>query len=310
MSAPPAPALSPSAPSTPILSMSTFITNIIDCVARPSTSDSPVRLIKAKSLDNNVGGSPTCVSASTDGSDNNSLLARTSTSMDGVATAVFPVSTAEAVDNDEDYLAVDDNTLSSLDNNIRQQFEAAFATFLYKNPAFTTMSHANLTRLRSKLAKESARNSRAESELRQQLAMLKENKRRTELELQRELLVVTRAKAAREAELRNQIWKVRLESMALDEEARRVKNDSTYVRASPGAFMLCQEQGQIGTSHQNMNYADCHYSSNPLLSMHLYPEITASDSFQAELNKSRNEYERLSREMERLKEIIEGSLDK
>lgn len=122
--------------------------------------------------------------------------------------------------------------------------------------------------------------------------------------------MVTRAKAAREAELRNQIWKVRLESMALDEEARRVKNDSTYVRASPGAFMLCQEQGQIGTSHQNMNYADCHYSSNPLLSMHLYPEITASDSFQAELNKSRNEYERLSREMERLKEIIEGSLDK
>jgi hypothetical protein len=287
--------------------MSTFITNIIDCVARPSTSDSPVRLLKAKSLDNVGGGSPTCVSASTDGSDNNSLLARTSTSMDGVATAVFPVSTAEAVDNDEDYLASDDNTLSSLDNNIRQQFEAAFATFLYKNPAFTSMSHANLTRLRSKLAKESARNARAESELRQQLDMLKENKRRTELELQRELLVVTRAKAAREAELRNQIWKVRLESMTLDEEMRRVKNDSSYVRGSPGAaFMPPQEQGLVGTSHENVNYADCHYSSDPLLSMHLYPEITACDSFQAELNKSRNEYERISREVERLKEIIEG----
>ncbi|KAL3795372.1 hypothetical protein HJC23_009545 [Cyclotella cryptica] len=307
MSAPTTPSTqSPPAPAAPIVSMSTFITNIIDCVARPSTSDSPVRLLKAKSLDNNGGGSPTCVSASIDASENNSLVARSSTSMDGVATAVFPVSTAEAVDNEDDYLVADDNTLSSLDNNIRQQFEAAFATFLYKNPAFTSMSHANLTRLRSKLAKESARNARAESELRQQLAMLKENKRRTELDLQRELLVVTRAKAAREAELRNQIWKVRLESMAVDEEARRIKNDPSYVRGSSGKL---QQQGQLGISHGVTNYGDCDFSSNALLSMNLYPEITDSDSFQAELNRSRIEYERLSGEIERLKEMMQGSLD-
>jgi hypothetical protein len=41
--------------------------------------------------------------------------------------------------------------------------------------------------------------------------------------------------------------------------------------------------------------------------MPLSLDITTSDSFQAELNKTRIEYERLNREMERLKEMIEGS---
>lgn len=213
--------------------------------------------------------------------------------MDGVATAVFPVSTAEPLDD------LDDTTLSSMDNHVRQRFEAAFATFLYKNPAFTTMSHGNLTRMRAKLAKESARNARAESELRGQLEMLKESKRRTELELQRELLVVTRAKAAREAELRNMIWKVRLESMAMDEEVRRIKQGGD----GEGNVVPPSPKPQIGLS---MNYAD-EYASNPLLYVQLNSEIIQSDSFQAELNRTRIEYERLNGEMERLKEMIEES---
>eukprot|EP00585_Thalassiosira_rotula_P003757 CAMPEP_0196153126 /NCGR_PEP_ID=MMETSP0910-20130528/36631_1 /TAXON_ID=49265 /ORGANISM="Thalassiosira rotula, Strain GSO102" /LENGTH=40 /DNA_ID= /DNA_START= /DNA_END= /DNA_ORIENTATION= len=32
----------------------------------------------------------------------------------------------------------------TIDNGVVRQFEAAFATFLYKNPAFTSMSHTNI----------------------------------------------------------------------------------------------------------------------------------------------------------------------
>lgn len=221
--------------------------------------------------------------------------------MDGVATAVFPVTTAEAIDDE------DDNTLSSMDQNVRQQFEAAFATFLYKNPAFTSMSHGNLTRLRSKLAKESARNSKAEAELRRQLAMLKENKQKTELELQRELLVVTRAKAAREAELKNLIWKVRCESMAVDEELRKVKsgNKSPITLQPQVSPVTPLSPGNMSCTSMHSEYDFA--ASNPPLMMPLSLDITTSDSFQAELNKTRIEYERLNREMERLKEMIEGS---
>ena len=175
------------------------------------------------------------------------------------------------------------------------------------------MSLGNLTKLRSKLAKEAAKNSEAEAELRRQLDMLKENKQKAELELKRELLVVTRAKAAREAELRNTIWKVRLESMALDEELKRVKGGKQ--QRTPVASKEALPQPQVApvspispgsmscTSASEYDYA----ASNPLLMMPLSPEITHSESFQVELNKTRMEYERLSREMEQLKEMIERS---
>jgi hypothetical protein len=44
-----------------------------------------------------------------------------------------------------------------------------------------------------------------------------------------------------------------------------------------------------------------------LLYVQLNSEIIQSDSFQAELNRTRIEYERLNGEMERLKEMIEES---
>lgn len=190
----------------------------------------------------------------------------------------------------------DDHTLSSLDAGVRQQFEAAFATFLYKNPAFTSMSHQNLTRLRSKLARESQRNSAAEAELRSQLKELQENKAKTELELQRELLAVTKAKAAREAELKNMIWKTRVEGMAVDEEIRRVKN---------GGDKITSEDGDIVSPAVPVSPSESEYASNPMLMMP--PEIMASDSFQIELNKARIEYERMNRQIEELTRLIENS---
>ena len=219
----------------------------------------------------------------------------------------------ERIDEEEDD---DDNTLSSMDQHVRQQFEAAFATFLYKNPSFTNMSLGNLTKLRSKLAKEAAKNSKAETELRRQLDMLKGNKQKTELELKRELLVVTRAKAAREAELRNTIWKVRLEGMAVEEEIRRVKSGKPQ---TPVASKEALREAQVapvspispgGMSYTSASVSEFDYAaSNPLLMMPLSPDITHSESFQAELNKTRIEYERLSREMEQLKELIEMTPD-
>ncbi|KAL7509132.1 hypothetical protein ACHAXN_006153 [Cyclotella atomus] len=295
---PPAPA----PPSPSLLTMSTFLTNIIDCVARPSTSDSPVRILNSKHLDSSAG-SPICISAiPTNESDNNFLAARSSSSTDNLATAAFPVATIED----------DDITLNSLEANVRQQFEAAFATFLYKNPAFASMSHGNLTRLRSKLARESAANSRADAELKRQLQILRENKAKNELELQRELLVVTRAKAAREAELRNCIYKLRCESMAIDEEIQRV-NQSGVVNGggsnSADSTVVQSQRGGVPSSPVSPISSSIgdYAASNPLLMMPLTPDVTASVSFQAELNMTRIEYERLNIEIEGLKVLIEGT---
>ena len=222
-----------------------------------------------------------------------------SSSMDGVATACLPVSMAQAIDEDGD----SQQTLNSIDQNVRQQFEAAFATFLYKNPAFTTMSHGNLTRLRSKLARDAAQNSAAEAELRRQLAMLKENKQKTELALQRELLVVTRAKATREAELQHEISKVRSESIAIDENLRRIKNGARVTQHTHlSSQMLSSPVSPL--SPGNMSYTTIPEEDYPML---VLPEINDEDSFQAELNKARIEYERLSREMKVLQEVIEKS---
>ena len=234
-----------------------------------------------------------CVSALSSESNSSSI-------MDGVATACLPVSMAQAIDEDGD----SQQTLNSIDQNVRQQFEAAFATFLYKNPAFTTMSHGNLTRLRSKLARDAAQNSAAEAELRRQLAMLKENKQKTELALQRELLVVTRAKATREAELQHVISKVRSESIAIDENLRRIKNGARPVTQHTHLSSQMLSSPVSPLSPGNMSYTTIPEEDYPML---VLPEINDEDSFQAELNKARIEYERLSREMEVLQEVIEKS---
>jgi hypothetical protein len=236
--------------------METLISGIIDYVARPSTTDSPVRVIRKTSSE-----SPTCVSAEvevgltspdsvaqlspvdsdSESSHHNlvdppvnvrslsssSLLSRLS-----IPAAVTPfnsVLTAEGIitgycgttcgDCAACYDGVGDAgtiTSESIDAASVRQFEAAFAAFLYKHPAFTSMSHTRLQKLRTKLLRESAKNMKVERELQKQLAELREAKFNRELELQQELLAVTRAKTAREAEMICLIEKTRRSSMLMD----------------------------------------------------------------------------------------------
>jgi hypothetical protein len=51
-------------------------------------------------------------------------------------------------------------------------------------------------------------------------------------------LVVTRAKATREAELNNCIWKLRRESMAIDEKIKKFKSGGKGVRGHVGSTSL------------------------------------------------------------------------
>lgn len=123
-----------------------------------------------------------------------------------------------SIDNDTDNND-DDVIMPSeppIDANVIRQFEAAFATFLYRNPAFANMSYMTLQKLRKQLLKESVHNMKVEMELRQELAEVREAKRTREMELQRELLIVTRAKSARESELLIQIEKKRRASTLLN----------------------------------------------------------------------------------------------
>ena len=85
----------------------------------------------------------------------------------------------------------------------------------------------------------------------------------------------------------------------MDEEVRRIKQGGD----GEGNVVPPSPKPQIELS---MNYAD-EYASNPLLYVQLNSEIIQSDSFQAELNRTRIEYERLNGEVERLKEMIEES---
>lgn len=303
--------------------MDSLINGIIDCVARPSTTDSPVRVIRKSASE-----SPTCVSADPgmassgsevhlgqlggdSDSESSSHLPTPPSHMRNVSssslsrlmvpgsevgyTPINSVLTAEGIIMGDErgnfvcgtcgdctacYEASgnDDGTVSSesIDTAVIRQFEAAFATFLYKNPAFTSMSHTTLQKLRSKLLKESAKNIRVESELRRQLADIREAKRNRELELQRELLVVTRAKAAREAELLVQIQKTRQSSMMLD--------------------------GKMG-----------HPSSPSNMSVPNSPSIMGSESFeefQREIQKNKMEQAHILAEMEKIKmQIAQESVD-
>ncbi|KAL7468750.1 hypothetical protein ACHAXS_008980 [Conticribra weissflogii] len=323
--------------------MSSLISGIIDCVARPSTSDSPVRVVRKNTskttdspksvLDPHILAPADSESTAT-ASQQGSVYNASHPTVPGEATAVFPVSTAEAVilipsENDaESEEAGDDFTTSStsVDNAIRQQFEAAFATFLYKNPAFTTMSHANLSRVRSKLLKESAKNARAEAELRKQLSELRERKRKTELELQRELLVVTRAKAAREAELRHKIWKMRQASMSLDETIKKelFRDSSTLLvprcNSDPGIGDACSMEmvpyqgnsypssslvpispsGQYSSYPANFENVSSLELSQNWNRMHFHEDQT----YYEELRKVEMEYARITADMEKLRQQI------
>lgn len=119
---------------------------------------------------------------------------------------------------------------------------------------------------------------------------------------------MTRAKAAREAELKNCIWKLRCESMVIDEEIKRVKSGGKGVRGVDSTSSAVSPTLQHVPASPNSPISSSDYAtSNPLLMVPLTPDITASDSFQAELNKTRIEYERLNREIEGLKVLIEGA---
>ncbi|KAL9187849.1 hypothetical protein ACHAXT_006227 [Thalassiosira profunda] len=307
--------------------MDSFFSGIIDCVARPSTSDTPVRVLRKSPSE-----SPKCIS-STDAaddlplssqsvatdtdSDTASLQAppehvRSVSSAASLSRLIVPVSsvlTAEGIILGNDRLCgtcgdcaacydapADDDAASaisaeSIDDGIRRQFEAAFATFLYKNPSFTSMSHTTLQKLRSKLLKESARNVKAEAELRYQLADLREAKRDRELELQRELLVVTRAKAAREAELILRIQKTRRASMLLEGQLAEARGSSSPIPeadvaalSSPGAAAPWLDLG--------------------LTTPPTSPSMVGGDSyedFKKEIQKNKMEQAHILAEMEKLK---------
>lgn len=306
--------------------MDSLISGIIDCVARPSTTDSPVRVIRKSSSE-----SPHCVSThpgpilSNDdspqsvGADSDSDSTTTppppnhvrGTSSGSMSRLLIPdeampinsVLTAEGIImGDEggiccgDYAAYydgrdgdgDDGTVSSesIDSGVVRQFEAAFATFLYKNPAFNNMSHRTLQKVRTKLLKESARNIKVEAELRQQLEDLQESKRNRELELQRELLQATRAKAEREAELLVQIQKKRQSCMKLDQQ---LQGNSTPL-ASPASPAAASVSSPATTPSS----------------------ITGSDSFeefQKEIRKNKMEQAHILAEMEKIKmKIAEESI--
>lgn len=253
--------------------MDTFISGIIDYVARPSTTDSPVRVVRKSKSASELPASDSAVDADmelesngTGGTDNN-LCATDSEGESSTRTYPFlgctsnvhadslkllsrfkvpdvmhnsSVLTAEGIVSCGDFNACYDvggddvpvNSSESIEASVMRQFESAFATFLYKNPAFSSMSYTTLQKLRTKLLRESAKNVKVEKELRKQISDLRDSKLERELELQRELLIVTRAKATREAELRSLIDKTRRASMMMD-RAISSNGESTSVASEP-----------------------------------------------------------------------------
>ncbi|KAL7436723.1 hypothetical protein ACHAXH_007379 [Discostella pseudostelligera] len=309
--------------------METLISGIIDYVARPSTTDSPVRVIRKTSSE-----SPTCVSdedevevglASPDSvaqltpadSDSESsyhtlvdppvhvrsvsstsLLSRLS--IPATMTPFNNVLTAEGIitgycgrscgDCTSCYDNIGDpGTISSenIDAAAVRQFEAAFATFLYKHPAFTSMSHTRLQKLRTKLLRESAKNMKAEKELQKQLAELREAKFNRELELQQELLAVTRAKTAREAEMICLIEKTKRSSMMMDDHVVATNNS-------------CSSLSTLGPSSVSHVAIPSISGNTP----------SSYEVFQNEIKKNKMEQAHILAEMEKIKmQIAEESVN-
>lgn len=205
------------------------------------------------------------------------------------------------------------NSSDSIDNSVIRQFEAAFATFLYKNPAFTSMSHTTIRKLRSKLLKESAKNIKVEAELRQQLADLKELKRNRGLELQRELLIVTRAKATREAELLIQIQKTRRSSMILDQKLKQEVNGVSNACSLPLSSEEDEPAGPPSLSGAMSWFGFASTSSSSPNNASSHPALRGSDSFenfQREIHLNKMEQAHILAEMEKIKmRIAEETLN-
>ena len=340
--------------------MDSLLSGIIDCVARPSTTDTPVRVIRKTASE-----SPTCVSttpgqtssdsdlgylgsncnaevdeeeATSTTHDDNESEESTSTASNsrtflGVEQQVptnlalpdgetyIPINsvlTTEGIimggdrafcgatcgiadmtscyndvvntgcvgtsttNNDDDDDEERDIVSNPIDANITRQFDSAFATFLYKNPAFTSMSHTTIQKLRARLLKESARNIQIESELRTQLNELRQAKLDKELVLQRELLIVTKAKAAREAELLIQIEKKR----------RACALMSTIGRADESSL------DEVERQYQTMS------STMPTISTDL-TRSHSFDEFQLEIQKNKIEQAHILAEISKLQIVID-----
>lgn len=278
--------------------MNSFLSNIIDCVALPSTSDTPVRILRKC-----YSGSSASVCAEPLSSDD-SAVSSVQNEL-GQAPEIKAVLTADGIiyvgdcvgpsfddendgdNNDDDGDNVLDCSLSSfrlsrsIDDGTQKQFEEAFASFLYNNPAYSTMSYTTLTRLRQKLFTESERNVKKEAELRMQLEQLKESNRMTELMIQNELLAASTIKSSKEAELLKRI-----------QESRDDKADVGRYRSSP---MLMSPADRVSPSYVGYSALETLYQP-PLTS---WP--CEEENYQAGMRKSKMEQAHIIAQMEKIK---------
>jgi len=276
--------------------MNSFLSNIIDCVALPSTSDTPVRILRKC-----YSGSSASVCAeplSSNDSAVSSVMPNQQENELGQAPEIKAVLTADgiidvddgvgpSIDDEDDGGNVLDCSLNSfrssrsIDDGTQKQFEEAFASFLYKNPAYSKMSYTTLTRLRQKLFTESERNLKKEAELRMQLEQLKESNRRTELLIQNELLTASTIKSSKEAELLKRI-----------QESRDDKADVGRYRSSS---LLTSPADRVSPSYVGYSALETHYQ----------PPITSwpceEENYQAGMRKSKMEQAHIIAQMEKIK---------
>ncbi len=282
--------------------MNSFLSNIIDCVALPSTSDTPVRILRKC-----YSGSSASVCAeplSSDDSAVSSVLPNQQNNELDPASEIKAVLTADGIlidgddgvgpsmddendgDNNDDGDNVLDCSLSSfrssrsVDDGTQKQFEEAFASFLYNNPAYSSMSYTTLTRLRQKLFTESERNVNKEAELRMQLEQLKESNRRTELLVQNELLAASTIKSSKEAELLKRI-----------QESRDDKADVGRYRSSS---LLTSPADRVSPAYVGYSALETRYQ----------PPVTwpyEEENYQAGMRKSKMEQAHIIAQMEKIK---------
>jgi hypothetical protein len=277
--------------------MNSFLSNIIDCVALPSTSDTPVRILRKC-----YSGSSASVCAEPLSSDDSAVSSVPPNQQENeldLVPEIKAVLTADGIiyvddgvgrsidAESDDFDNVLDCSLSSfrssrsIDDGTQKQFEEAFASFLYKNPAYSKMSYTTLTRLRQKLFTESERNLKKEAELRMQLEQLKESNRRTELLIQNELLTASTIKSSKEAELLKRI-----------QESRDDKADVGRYRSSS---LLTSPADRVSPSYVGYSALETHYQ----------PPITSwpceEENYQAGMRKSKMEQAHIIAQMEKIK---------
>ena len=233
--------------------MTSFLGGIIDCIALPSTSDTPVRVLRKRCSSSGSGQSSSIEVGVTE------PVLPLDVSSHSTVSSVLPnayeqeidiipiksVLTAEGiiadsdgcrcddVEDEEDSLGFSSRSLTSVDDGTAKAFEEAFTEFLGNNPAYSSMSYTTLLRLREKLLVQSDKNSKAESEMRLRLEKMKEDNRRTELMLQKEMLGESIIKSTREAELLKHIQESRDDSANVGKYHSSLLTNSTGSRISP-----------------------------------------------------------------------------